>query len=126
MTDPNEPNDYDSYIDYVSGNAPGLDGKTFVDGETAEPMVWLIRFKDEIRVHMATSPPAHIAATEAERDWWLKTSTRPLDELVVEQVPGPYERAAQEEADRWENAKTELRAETRRKFLENQQKGQTP
>lgn len=91
---------------------------------TNEPTVWVIRFRDEIRAHMATNPPAHFARTEAERDWYLETSTRPLEEFVVEQVPGPLERAIEDEQERWERAKTEIRAETRRKFLESRQKGQ--
>lgn len=30
--DPNEPEDYDGYVDYVCGRIPGLDGKTYYDG----------------------------------------------------------------------------------------------
>lgn len=31
MTDPNEPEDYDGYVDYLSGRFPGLDGVTYLD-----------------------------------------------------------------------------------------------
>lgn len=85
--------------------------------ESAEPMVWKIAFRDDIRAHMATSPPPHFARTEADRDWWLKTTTRPLDEFTVEQVPGPIERAIADETERWNRVKRELRAEAREKFL---------
>lgn len=30
--DPNEPQDYDGYVDYITNRAPGLDGETFEDG----------------------------------------------------------------------------------------------
>lgn len=42
MTDPdfdpeaNEPVDYDGYVDYVCGRAPGVDGRTFVNGTVAQ------------------------------------------------------------------------------------------
>jgi hypothetical protein len=32
----NEPADHDSYIDYLSGKTPGLDGVTYVDGSRNE------------------------------------------------------------------------------------------
>lgn len=28
----NEPQDYDGYVDYVCGRAPGVDGVTYADG----------------------------------------------------------------------------------------------
>ncbi|MFD5245021.1 hypothetical protein ACFWIW_10780 [Amycolatopsis sp. NPDC058340] len=89
--------------------------------------VWVIRIRDEIRAHMGTNPSPHYARTEAERDWYLQGHIhRPIEDYVVEEVPGPVERAIEAERERWERAKTEIRAETRRKFLEGKQKSQTP
>jgi hypothetical protein len=85
--------------------------------------VWVIRFRDEIRVRMVTNPPAEFAVTEAERDWYLRTTTRPLEEFVVEEVPGPLKRAMDAERERWERAKTELRREARQRFLDGQRRG---
>lgn len=34
--DPNEPCDYDGYVDYVCGRSPGIDGRTLVDGTTVD------------------------------------------------------------------------------------------
>lgn len=33
----NDPEDYDGYVDYVCGRAPGLDGVTYWDGSRDEP-----------------------------------------------------------------------------------------
>jgi hypothetical protein len=34
--DVNEPDDYDGYVDYVTGKVPGLDGVTYVDGSRGD------------------------------------------------------------------------------------------
>jgi len=38
VDDPNEPCDYDGYVDYICGRSPGVDGRTLVDGTAVETL----------------------------------------------------------------------------------------
>ncbi|HET6286333.1 MAG TPA: hypothetical protein VFG15_06245 [Amycolatopsis sp.] len=89
---------------------------------TDKPTVWVIRFRDDTRMKMVTNPSPYFAKNENERDWYLKNLTRPLEKFVVEQIPGPLNVAIAAEQKRWQRVKTELRRETRQRFLDSQQK----
>ncbi|GHG97276.1 hypothetical protein ACFORH_42620 [Amycolatopsis roodepoortensis] len=88
-----------------------------------EPTVWVIRIRDDIRAHMATNPPASFAETPETRDWYVRNCIRPLEDYVIEEVPGPLDRAREAEQERWEQAKAEIRREARQRFLDGKRRG---
>jgi hypothetical protein len=73
-----------------------------------EPTIWKIAIRDELRARMATQPEPYWATTESERDWYLKNAYRPREDYVVVEVPGPLQRAIEEERVRYERVREEL------------------
>ncbi|SFO03843.1 hypothetical protein [Amycolatopsis rubida] len=85
-----------------------------LDGDTAE-WLWRIALRDDILIPMlgTTNPQPDWAATEAERDWYLQRTHRPVEDYVAELVPGPRDRAMADERERrkrlWDDRQEELR-----------------
>jgi hypothetical protein len=74
-----------------------------------EPTIWKIAIRDELRATMVTNPEPYWADTEAHRDWALEHALhRPREDYVVEEVPGPVERAIADEKVRWKARREEL------------------
>jgi hypothetical protein len=77
---------------------------------TDDPTLWKVAIRDDIRAFMATDPSPYWATTVSERDWFLaKQLKRPREDYVVEEVPGPLERALREERARFDRVRRELR-----------------
>ncbi|WP_086853381.1 hypothetical protein [Amycolatopsis kentuckyensis] len=83
-----------------------------VDEDGNPITVWKIAIRDDIRAFMVTDPDPYWAKDVAERDWYLeKQLKRPREDYVVEEVPGPIDRAIRDENIRFELARIQLRTE---------------
>lgn len=78
------------------------------DGST----LWRIALRDDILAELVgvTNPSAYLASTDTERDWYLRTGLhRPREDYVVEEVPGPIDRAVVDEMARRRRLLDEVR-----------------
>lgn len=86
-------------------------------------MLWRIALRDDILAKLFTDPSAYWAHTDTELDWYLRTRlTRPREDYVVEQVPGPTDRAVTDEMAR----RQRIRAQTQRDLAERRAKHGMP
>ncbi|EOD66891.1 hypothetical protein [Amycolatopsis vancoresmycina] len=77
---------------------------------TTDPTVWKIAIRDDIRARMVTNPDPYWAKTESEKDWLLSNMIkRPREDYDVVEVLGPIDRAIDDEQERWERVRAELR-----------------
>ena len=78
--------------------------------EQGDEVFWRIALRDDILGRLVTNPRAYFASTDTERDWYLRTSLyRPIEDFVVEQVPGPIGRAIADEKARRRRIADEVR-----------------
>jgi hypothetical protein len=80
-----------------------------VDDEGNPITLWKIAIRDDIRASMVTDPSPYWAKDESERDWYLAQQLkRPREDYDVVEVPGPVERALDDERARFDRVRREL------------------